>query len=42
MQPQIHCIVEEAQDFDLTRIGSYAEQHEVPALAIVARHMQRE
>ena len=42
MQPQIHCIVEEAQDFDLTRIWSYAEQHEVPALATASRHMQRE
>jgi len=31
--------VEEAQDFDLMRIGFYAEQHEVPALATVSRHM---
>jgi hypothetical protein len=37
MQPEVHCGVQESQDFDPTRTGADAEQYEMPSLLAASR-----
>jgi hypothetical protein len=40
MQLEIHCVVEQAQDLDLTNCRAYPKQYEVPALTTTSSHVQ--